>query len=144
MSKQTMKVQYDCPVCEGEGCYEAAGDIAECDDGTAETELPAKFEVCDTCRGKGSHVNPSIDGNGLTAEDFAEDPDFREDYFSGVYDVTCHECKGLRVVPVIDYDRLNEGQKVIAANYEKRERMRAQWDAEDRHTRRMESGGRDY
>lgn len=74
---------------------------------TVETEcgllvLKAKFEVCPTCEGKGSHVNPSIDSHGLSAEDFAEDPDFREDYMNGTYDVPCAECGGKRVVMVPD------------------------------------------
>lgn len=59
----------------------------------------AKFEICPRCQGEGKHVNPSIDGNGLSSEYFDEmGDDFREDYFSGVYDVTCHECNGQRVV----------------------------------------------
>jgi hypothetical protein len=64
-------------------------------------EVPAVFEVCSTCEGQGKHVNPAIDSNGLSAEDFDRDPDFEEDYFSGRYDVPCHECHGRRVVPVI-------------------------------------------
>ncbi len=67
--------------------------------------LPAKFEVCSRCRGTGSHVNPAVDGNGLTAEDFYEDPDFAEDYRAGVFDVSCYECGGRRVVAVVDEDR---------------------------------------
>jgi hypothetical protein len=43
-------------------------------------------------------VNPSIDGNGLTSADFDEDPDFREAYFSGAYDVPCPWCHGQRVM----------------------------------------------
>lgn len=69
------------------------------DDGD-EIELPAKYEVCPTCRGKGTHVNPAIDGHGLTREDFDEDPDFEEAYFRGDYNVPCEECKGTRVVLV--------------------------------------------
>jgi len=67
-----------------------------------DVEVPIQFEVCPTCRGKGTHVNPSIDCNGLTAEDFAEDPDFREEYFSGAYDQVCNQCGGERVVPEIN------------------------------------------
>ena len=40
--------------------------------------VPAKFEVCPTCRGRGKHVNPNIDDRGISAEDFEEDPDFAE------------------------------------------------------------------
>jgi hypothetical protein len=36
-----------------------------------ELSIPAHFEVCPRCEGEGSHVNPAVDGNGLTAEDFA-------------------------------------------------------------------------
>lgn len=62
-------------------------------------EVKIQWVVCPTCNGNGSHVNPSIDCDGLTASDFAEDPDFRESYFSGAYDVPCYECHGKRVVP---------------------------------------------
>lgn len=78
-----------------------------------ERSFPAKFEVCDTCDGKGTHVNPSIDSHGLSAEDFAEDPDFAEDYMSGAYDVTCAECHGERVVPVVDWDRVSQADREL-------------------------------
>lgn len=65
-------------------------------------EIPARYEVCDVCNGKGTHVNPSIDSHGLSREDFDEDPDFAESYFRGDYDVPCKECHGRRVVPVMD------------------------------------------
>lgn len=81
----------------------------EDDDGEMVEEtvaFPAHYEVCGRCDGRGSHVNPAIDGHGLSREDFDEDPDFEEAYFGGVYDVTCYECKGLRVVPVVDEETL--------------------------------------
>jgi hypothetical protein len=58
-----------------------------------------KWVLCPVCEGDGKTVNPAIDCNGLTAEDFREDPDFAEDYWSGVYDITCRACNGHRVVP---------------------------------------------
>jgi len=58
----------------------------------------AKYIVCPTCEGEGKTVNPNIDAHGLSAEDFREDPDFAEDYLSGLYDVTCRACHGKRVV----------------------------------------------
>jgi len=64
-------------------------------------KLTTRWEVCPTCRGNGTHVNASIDCCGLTREDFDRDPGFEEDYRSGVYNVTCNECAGLRVVPVV-------------------------------------------
>jgi hypothetical protein len=66
-------------------------------------ELPHEIEclyvVCPTCRGKGTHVNPSVDAGGLSPRDFADDDEFRDDYFAGIYDVPCYECKGERVIP---------------------------------------------
>jgi len=61
-----------------------------------------KFEVCGTCDGRGSYVNPSIDSHGLSREDFDDDPDFADDYRGGRYDVACDACGGSRVVPVVD------------------------------------------
>lgn len=78
--------------------FEMVDDEGAC----TEVELPAKFEVCGRCRGEGKHVNPAIDGNGITREQFDEDPDFQESYFSGVYDVSCEECGGKRVVLEVD------------------------------------------
>lgn len=53
-----------------------------------------RWIICPACDGEGTCVNPNIDANGLTAEDFAEDPDFSENYMSGLYDVTCGACHG--------------------------------------------------
>ena len=71
-----------------------------------EVWISCNYSVCPLCDGKGKHVNPSIDCNGLTAEDFAEDPDFLEDYKSGLYDIPCNECGGNRVVPDSDDPRV--------------------------------------
>lgn len=68
--------------------------------------LPAKRVVCHRCDGSGFHVNPSVDGHGLSSDDFDQDPDFREAYFSGRYDVECEECKGERVVLEVHWERL--------------------------------------
>jgi RecJ-like exonuclease len=62
--------------------------------------------VCPCCDGTGRHVNPAIDGHGLSSDELDEDPDFREAYFSGAYDVVCEECHGRNVVEVIDWDAL--------------------------------------
>jgi hypothetical protein len=73
------------------------------DEGDIElVEVPAKYEVCALCNGKGSHVNPSIDAHGITAEEFDEDPYFAEDYMQGAYDVPCYRCEGTRVEPTVN------------------------------------------
>jgi len=58
-----------------------------------------KYQTCDTCNGKGHHVNPSVDCDGLSYEDLY-DGGYAEDYFGGVYNVTCYKCHGQRVMPV--------------------------------------------
>lgn len=83
------------------------------DDDENEIEIPASFEVCALCDGRGSHVNPSIDAHGLTADDFADDPDFAEDYRRGTYDEPCYRCGGTRVEHVVS-ERASAEQKAIA------------------------------
>jgi RecJ-like exonuclease len=105
--------------------------VYDCDE---EVALPAKFEVCPRCEGTGSHVNPAIDGNGLTRDDFDEDPDFAEAYFAGDYDVRCEECKGRRVVTVFDPARATPEQRAL---WERHERAEAEARAEERSERRL-------
>lgn len=73
--------------------------------------IPADYVVCGICDGRGKYVNPSIDSNGISQEDFDNDPDFREDYFSGMYDVVCGCCDGKRVAPEIAWERLKPEDK---------------------------------
>lgn len=75
--------------------------------GVEEIELPTTMEVCHTCEGKGTTVNPAIDGHGISSEEFAEDPDFAEAYFRGDYDVQCRTCGGRNVVPEVDWSRMS-------------------------------------
>ena len=98
-----------------------------------EVEVPIKFEVCDTCEGKGRHVNPSIDAGGLSREDFEQDPDFMEGYMRGDYDVTCAECHGERVVPELDRKRCDPAiLKRLEAKWEEERQSRRERDAERR------------
>jgi len=102
--------------------------------------LPAIFELCDLCSGSGSVVNPSQDASGLSEEDFERDPDFEEEYKSGRYDITCPQCRGKRVIPVINYEGLSVEQKKKFDDYQ-REQAEAAADAEsDRRTYMAEMG----
>lgn len=86
--------------------------------------LPAKFEVCSRCNGKGKHVNPNVDCHGISQEEFDNDPDFREAYFSGRYDVECYDCGGKRVILSLDCDSLSEKDREnlkLVEDYEKEE-----------------------
>lgn len=105
------------------------------DDGDElEHELPAKFEVCPRCRGEGSHVNPSIDGNGISPEEFADDPDFEEAYFRGDYDVACHRCDGKRVIAVLDRAK---AEPELVKKFDEYKRELADMAAEEEAERRM-------
>jgi len=84
---------------------EKNGKIILIDDDEGEVELTLEWAVCETCGGNGTHVNPSIDSHGLSDEDFVEDPDFAESYFSGSYNIPCNECGGRRVVPTSSDER---------------------------------------
>lgn len=93
-----MKPTYDIPLEQLEGI-----DLSNCTSRIDNEQeiycMPAVFEVCGRCRGTGS-----IDcfPNGVPEDYFHEDPDFHEDYFNGVYDKSCTECNGMRVVPEPD------------------------------------------
>lgn len=89
-----------------------------------------KKVVCPSCRGRGKYVNPGIDSNGISANEFYEDPEFADAYFAGTYDVTCEECQGANVVDSFADPEVAERWK---------EWMRDLY--EDRRTRCMESGG---
>ncbi len=89
--------------------------------------FPAKYEICPRCDGTGSHVNPAVDGNGLSSEDIDElgGQDFMDDYLEGVYDVPCEECHGSSVVLILDPKRASQGQ-IEAYN----EHLQARWELE--------------
>ena len=102
-------------------------------DGDAVMVLPVRFEVCARCEGRGKHVNPAVDGHGISQEEFEQDPDFEENYFAGVYDVTCEECDGLRVIEVVDVSNLTKAQKADFEAYTAHQRQLARWERERRH-----------
>lgn len=60
--------------------------------------MKQRWIICPVREGEGTTVNPNIDAHGLSAKDFAEDPDFLEAYMSVAYDITCRGCDGRRVV----------------------------------------------
>ena len=75
--------------------------------------LPVRthWEICEHCHGEGVHDNPnlhSVGGPGI--EGLAEeDPDFREEYMSGMYDVPCKTCRGTGKVKITKplYDKVS-------------------------------------
>lgn len=101
------------------------------DDGESEeVSLPGKYVVCSRCEGHGKHVNPNIDGNGITADEWNGpdwDDESREMYMSGGYDVRCEECAGERVVIVANLDLISDD---LRKRYEKHLEEEAQYRAE--------------
>lgn len=118
---------------------EAAND----DSGDVETlVLPAKWQICSRCNGNGTHVNPSIDGHGITSEEWENDwdPEEREGYFRGDYDIRCDAgcCDGK--VLEIDYERLNDELKKKVDEYYDGQAEIARERAYDARIRRYEDG----
>lgn len=103
-----------------------------------EIELPAKWEVCSRCDGEGKHVDPAIDGNGISQEQFDGDPDFEEAYFGGRYDVKCEECQGRTTILVVDAAECKRQglEEELKAYFQHRRDMRAM-DREIEAERRM-------
>ncbi len=85
-------------------------------------KVPAVYMVCERCEGHGSYVNPDIDRGGISREAFDADPLYKEEYFSGKYNMTCIECKGLLVTqepdPRTDYAREIVREALILAEDE--------------------------
>ena len=81
-------------------------------------ELPAKWVVCDDCRGEGKYPNRNISPTGdgsWTQSEMAEacydDPDFLDDYVGGTYDISCRTCEGRTTVKEVDVAYLNEEEQ---------------------------------
>jgi len=91
--------------------------------GETEHQLPTKWKVCSVCNGEGKHVNPSIDCDGISAEQFHDDPDFHDEYMSGTYDVTCYRCKGRTTEQVVDWDQV---PATVRAAYDDEQQLLAQ------------------
>ena len=112
-----------------------------------ELELPSKMEVCWDCEGFGTVLTEGIREHCYTMEEFHQDFDEEEraEYFNrngnGRYDVQCPTCSGANVMPVVDEALIPEKDKAAYAEWQKSEHQKAQWDAEDRATMRMENGG---
>lgn len=109
-------------------CQRAQPPVLYLADGT-EKALPVKWVVCPVCDGEGEHINPAIDCGGLTAEDFAEDPDFAEGYVRGDYKQPCNRCGGRTTVPEVDLDRLSAEDGAL---FERQQREAAEYDAIER------------
>jgi hypothetical protein len=107
-----------------------------CDDDGEEIShsLPAMYVVCDRCEGFGTHLHEAIAEHAYSLEEFNEsfDEEEREEYFKrgGRYDVVCTECKGLRVVSVVNRDACTTPELVeILKKFDEIEEQRAEFAA---------------
>lgn len=88
---------------------------------------PAKKIVCPSCDGDGTMVNPNVDSHGISQDEFDRDPDFKESYFRGDYDVKCDTCKGEKIVLDPEIDKL---PKNLVEAYWARIKEKSECDAE--------------
>lgn len=134
-----------------EGCDERSMTFSfEVDNGEGDEpqvfSLPLRREVCHTCDGKGTHVNPSIDAGGISDDDdFWYDDEAWEEgedgemgpvsrYHSGFYDVTCQTCLGKNVVLAIARERADPATLAL---WDEMEEDRADLEREYAAERRM-------
>lgn len=89
--------------------------------------MPTRWAICHCCEGNGRVENPAF-SNGFTSDEWAEwDPDEREQYMRGDYDVPCQQCRASGKVRVPDVARMTFAQKRQIAAVRREERQQAEW-----------------
>lgn len=69
-----------------------------------EVELPATRIVCPACKGDGTELYGGLKGAAFSPGEM--EPEFAEAYFGGAYDVPCSNCRGQRVIDIVDEEKL--------------------------------------
>lgn len=117
------------------GCLDGVSDAAAAWFDQHGWSIPAKYEVCDRCGGRGTHDHPAF-SNGFTGDEMDEaGPDFREEYMAGHYDVRCTVCDGKRVTLVCDEEACNEHERELVHELD-------EWAASDAETDAMHAAER--
>lgn len=86
-----------------------------------------RWAICAQCDGHGTRDNPAF-SNGITSSEWSEwDPDERETYFSGAYDVPCGDCSGSGkvVLPIVSALPFSERRRLVEARREAHWRAQA-------------------
>lgn len=104
-------------------------------------EVPGRFEVCSQCNGEGTELYGSLKGAVFSAQDFAEDPDFAEDYFGGHCDVPCAHCHGDRVEAVPDVSQCSWAQKRDLVRWRREQARWAEYRAQQAWDRSLRERG---
>lgn len=103
-------------------------------------ECSFEYEVCPTCDGTGTHVNPDIDRNGISPAKMRRDPELARRYHQGQFDVPCNQCGGDRVTPSLA-PKTDEEEAVLEEYREGVESIRRSREVQ-RQERRMAMGRR--
>lgn len=93
--------------------------------------VEGKYEVCHRCSGHGTHFKSDLDENNMLQGMYEDgDDDGIDSYYSGVFDQTCEECKGQRVIvnPILP----NWASELLYDWYESERNYRAICRAEQR------------
>ena len=90
-------------------------------------EMPARWVVCEECQGSGTELYGSLKGHAFTMDEMNEDPEFRENYFGGAYDVQCSRCKGRTTVPALYREGMTDEQKAMMETHDRIDE--AYWEA---------------
>lgn len=105
------------------------------DEGDEDLVVPAKWVICDDCRGEGVRA---LHGMAISAQEFNEDPDFAEAYFGGEYDTPCGACSGSGKLQVVDRDAV---APELLARVDAILEAEAQYQSEMRHIAAMRERG---
>jgi DnaJ-class molecular chaperone len=96
-----------------------------------------RWEICAECDGHGRRDHPAF-SNGITSSEWAEwDPDDRETYMRGGYDVPCGDCGGSGKVRVPDVARMTFAEKRVLVDQRREARAAAANREYDRAEARM-------
>lgn len=96
-----------------------------------------KFIICRECDGFGKVENPAF-SNGFTSSEWAEwEPEERQAYFDGAYDVTCTCCGGSGKEKVPNVAAMTFAEKRVLVVERREARLEAQYAREHAYERAM-------
>ncbi|WP_459606120.1 hypothetical protein, partial [Enterobacter hormaechei] len=84
-----------------------------------------KYIICHQCEGHGTMENPAFE-NGFTQSEMAEwEPEMREKYFAGAFDVRCDVCAGDGKLSVPNVAAMSFSERRVLAARRRDERLQA-------------------
>lgn len=96
-----------------------------------------KFIICDVCEGFGKVDNPAF-SQGFTNSEWSDlEPEERDNYFSGSYDVTCSCCKGSGKVQIPNVEAMTFTEKRQLAIKRREDRLDAEFARQSAYERQI-------